>query len=75
MSENDDLKLADAIRKGIAARAEHGGIGVVSIEVGGERTEYDAKTAQELLERVEKRAARRSGRRPTLVGVDLSKAW
>lgn len=47
-------------------------VGVVTVTIDGQVTTWDREKAMDELERWERRAAAESGRRPRIVGIDLS---
>ena len=68
-------QIADQIAAAIAARAQDGGAGQVTVTIDGVTTTYSEKDAQDALHFWERRAARESGRRRRVVPIDLRRAF
>jgi hypothetical protein len=70
MATTSDEQIAAAAREALATNQ-----GVTSIEIDGRRMQIDQAKALAILDRFERRAARRNGTRPAILPVDLGGAW
>jgi hypothetical protein len=66
MATTSDEQIAAAAREALATNQ-----GVTSIEIDGRRMQIDQAKALDILDRFERRAARRNGTRPPILPEDL----
>jgi hypothetical protein len=73
--DNSDARAAEALQDDLARQAAAGTSGVTSVAFDGVATQTDPAEARKALLFFERRAARKSGLRPRVSTIDLSRAW